>query len=329
MLMKFKTPIFVILLCTFSFSIFAQEYADISEVQRLKMLEKPSKGISMVLDTDTYNEIDDQFALVYALLSKESFNLEAVYAAPFSNNRADNPTKGMELSYEEILRILDKMNVDSEGFAFRGSKNYLSKELNPESSPATDDLIKKAMQHSPEDPLYVVPVGAITNIANAILIKPEITKNIVVIWLGGNAHDWPKTREFNMMQDKDAANVILDSGVPFVQFPCMGVVSQFYTTVPEMEHYLKGYNTTSDYLLEIFKEYHKDHFAWSKVIWDMTAIAYLINSNWTPSQLVHAPRVTELDTYSFDKNRHLMRMVYHINRDAIFKDFFIKLQAYK
>jgi len=307
----------------------AQDYIHISEIQRLKMLEKPMKEVSVVLDTDTYNEIDDQFALVYALLSKESLKLEAVYAAPFSNSRADNPTTGMELSYEEILRILDKMNVKSEGLAFKGSKNYLSKGLKPESSPATDDLIKRASRHSPDNPLYVVPVGAITNIANAILLKPDITKNIVVIWLGGHAHNWPNTREFNMMQDKTAANVILDSGVPFVQFPCMGVVSEFHTTVPEMEHYLKGHNAISDYLLDIFKDYHKDHFAWSKVLWDMTTVAYLINSDWTPSQLVHAPRISEFDTYSFDNNRHLMRKVYHIRRDAILKDFFKKLQEFK
>ncbi|MDZ7606946.1 MAG: nucleoside hydrolase [Cyclobacteriaceae bacterium] len=307
----------------------AQNYSKLSEIQRLQMLEKPMKGADVVFDTDTYNEIDDQFALVYALLSKESFNLLGVYAAPFSNNRADNPTKGMELSYEEILRILGKMNKKPDSFAFKGSKNYLSKDLKPETSPAVEDMIKKAMAHSPEKPLYVVAVGAIINVANAILLKPEITRNIVVVWLGGNAHTWPDTREFNMMQDIAATNVILDSGVPFVQFPCMGVVSQFTTTVPEMELYLKGKNAISDYLLEIFKDYHKDHFAWSKVLWDMTSIAWMINSDWTPSQLVHAPRVSDTDQYMFNANRHLIRMVYHIDRDAIMKDFFLKSQGFK
>lgn len=326
--MKINTSFLFLFLAIATINLNAQDYVKISEIQRLKLLEKPATGVSMVLDTDTYNEIDDQFALVYALLSKESFKLEAVYAAPFSNNRADNPTLGMELSYEEILRILEKMKVEPQNFAFKGSKNYLDQDLNPESSPAAEDLVKRALNHSPENPLYVVPVGAITNIANAILLKPEITKNIVVIWLGGNAHNWPNTSEFNMMQDKAAANVILDSGVPFVQYPCAGVVSSFYTTVPEMAEYLKGHNEISDYLLEIFKDYHKDHFAWSKVLWDMTAVTYLINRDWTPSQLVHAPRVSEFDTYSFDNNRHLIRMVYQIHRDPIMKDFFTKLQNF-
>jgi purine nucleosidase len=307
----------------------AQNYTKVTEIQRLQMLEKPMKGADVVFDTDTYNEIDDQFALVYALISKESFNLLSVYSAPFSNDRADNPTKGMELSYEEILRILGKMNKKPDGFAYMGSKNYLSKDLKPETSPAVEDMIKKAMSHTPEKPLYVVAVGAITNVANAILLKPEICRNIVVIWLGGNAHTWPDTREFNMMQDIAAANVILDSGVAFVQYPCMGVVSQFTTTVPEMELYLKGKNAISDYLLEIFKDYHNDHFAWSKVLWDMTTIAYMINSDWTPSQLTHAPRVSDTDMYMFNANRHLIRMVYNIDRDAIMRDFFMKVQGFK
>jgi hypothetical protein len=95
-----------------------------------------------------------------------------------------------------------------------------------------------------------------------------------------------------------------------------------------MGQYLKGQNEIADYLLNIFKDYHRDHFAWSKVLWDMTAVAYLINRDWTPSQLVHAPRVSEFDTYSFNNNRHLIRMVYHINRDAIMRDFFTKLQDF-
>ena len=96
-----------------------------------------------------------------------------------------------------------------------------------------------------------------------------------------------------------------------------------------MEAYLKGKNAISDYLLEIYKDYKKEHFGWSKVLWDMTAIAYLINRDWTPSYLVHAPRVTEFDTYSFDKNRHLIRMVYAINRDLVFRDFFTKIQGFE
>jgi hypothetical protein len=102
-------------------------------------------------------------------------------------------------------------------------------------------------------------------------------------------------------------------------------VTHFTTTVPEMERYVAGRGPIGDYLLEIFKDYRKDHFAWSKVLWDMTAVAWVINDAWLPSDLVHSPIVTDNYTFSFDPSRHLIRRVNFVRRDPIFRDFFTKL----
>jgi inosine-uridine nucleoside N-ribohydrolase len=278
----------------------------------------------MVLDTDTGNEIDDQFALVYALISPE-LDVQAVYAAPFTNNRSSGPADGMEKSYEEILRILSRLEKSPDGFAFKGSSAYLSDLKNPERSPAALDLVERAKKSSPKDPLYVAAVGAITNVANAILIDPTIIQNIVVVWLGGNGHNWPNQKEFNFRQDLKASRIIFDCGVPFVQLPCTPVVTHFATTVPEMERYVAGRGAIGDYLLKIFKEYRKDHFGWSKVLWDMTAVAWIIDDKSLPSDLVHSPIVTDNYTFSFDPSRHLIRTVNFVQRDPIFRDFFTKL----
>lgn len=68
------------------------------DLHRLR-LQHPShsgkKRIRMVLDTDTYNEIDDQFAVVYSLLSKDRLQVEALYAAPFTNDRSTGPGDGI------------------------------------------------------------------------------------------------------------------------------------------------------------------------------------------------------------------------------------------
>jgi purine nucleosidase len=69
--------------------------------------ERGAEVPRMVLDTDTYNEIDDQFALVHALLSPQRVQLEAIYAAPFHNDRSRGPGDGMHKSFEEIHRMLD------------------------------------------------------------------------------------------------------------------------------------------------------------------------------------------------------------------------------
>ena len=76
--------------------------------ERLKL---PAGPVQIVLDTDTYNEVDDQFALAYALLSPEAMTVEAVYAAPFTNSRSSGPADGMERSYQEIHRILDVLGA--------------------------------------------------------------------------------------------------------------------------------------------------------------------------------------------------------------------------
>ena len=162
-----------------SLSAMAVDYPRISEAQRINMLQPPAKRpVKMVLDTDTYNEIDDQFALVYALISPE-LDVRAVYAAPFTNNRSNGPGDGMTKSYEEILRVLDRLGKSPDNFAYKGSTKYLTDLSRPERSPAALDLIDRAKKASPEDPLYVAAVGAITNVANAIVIEPSIIKNIV------------------------------------------------------------------------------------------------------------------------------------------------------
>lgn len=303
----------------------AQNYPKIDEAVRIKRLIPPTGKVRMVLDTDTYNEVDDQFALTYAFLSKEKIELEAVYAAPFKNNRSDSAGDGMEKSFQEIQRLLKMLGKSPEGFAFRGSDRYLEDIKQPIRSEAALDLVKKAMASSSENPLYVVPVGCITNIASAILIEPKIIEKIVVVWLGGNDLNWPHQKEFNLMQDVLAAQVVLNSGVPLVIMPCRPVVSHFHTTIPELAFYLKGKNELSDYLYNIVVEYSGGKAAWSKVIWDVTAVAWLKNPSWIPTNLVHSPVLTDQVTYSVDQSRHFIRMATSVNRDAIFKDMFEKL----
>ena len=47
-----------------------KEFMD--QAKLIKRLEKPAGKIDVVLDTDTYNEIDDQFALAYLIRSDEN-----------------------------------------------------------------------------------------------------------------------------------------------------------------------------------------------------------------------------------------------------------------
>ena len=278
----------------------------------------------MVLDTDTYNEVDDQFALAYALRSPEKLDVEAVYAAPFHNHRSSSPQDGMEKSYDEIVNILSKLDISPDRFSFRGSKMYLPSLSSPVESEAVDDLIQRALA-KPDEPLYVVAIGAITNIASALLLKPEIIKNIVVVWLGGHALHWPHNKEFNLYQDVLSARVVFDCGVPLVHIPCQGVTSHLHTTIPELEYYLKGKSEIADYLVDIVREYTNEPYAWSKVIWDVAAIAWLIDPDSVWTHLISSPVPTDQLTWSVDNRRHQIRYAFYINRNRIYRDLFEKL----
>jgi inosine-uridine nucleoside N-ribohydrolase len=299
----------------------------ISEALRLERLQPPTRKVRMVLDTDTYNEVDDQFALVYALLSPERISVDAIYAAPFYNNRSSGPADGMEKSYEEIMRLLDKMAWPADGLVYRGATAYLDKSLQPQRNEAVTDLIQRALASPADDPLYVVAIGAITNIASAILIEPRIIEHIVVVWLGGHALYWPHTSEFNLKQDVPAAQVVFNSGVPLVHVPCLPITSHLATTVSELEDYVSGRGAIGDYLVDIVKGYHEDHTGWSKPLWDVSTIAYLIEPKWVPTELVHSPILTDQVTWSVDHSRHLMRCAIYIHRDPIFRDLFAKLAS--
>lgn len=301
-------------------------FPTLSEQTRLTRLQPRAGKLRMVLDTDTYNEIDDQFAVVYSLLSPERLSVEAIYAAPFYNDRSSGPADGMQKSYEEILRLLDRLGRSPEGLVYKGATGYLDADLQPQSSDAARDLVARAMASSPDDPLYVVGIAAITNIASAILIEPRIIERMVVVWLGGHALYWPNTVEFNLKQDVLAARLVLDCGVPFVLIPCMGVTTHLLTTVSEMEQYVRGCGPIGDYLADIFAAYEIDHFGWSKVLWDIATIAYLIDERWIPTELVHSPIVTDQVTWSFDNTRHLIRAASYIHRDPIYRDLFTKLR---
>ncbi len=299
------------------------------EKQYLKNLSVPEGKIDVVLDTDAYNEIDDQFAIVYMLNSGEKLNVKAICAAPFFNANSSSACDGMEKSYVEIKRILNIMHRE-EVKVLEGSKNYLESETVPVISEAAEYMAELANEYSPENPLYIVAIGAITNVASAILINPKMKENTVIVWLGGQATHMPNTAEFNMRQDIAAARIIFGSGIPFVQLPCSGVVSQFYVTKPELEYWLVGKNEISDYLAKNTikaAERYASGRPWSRIIWDVTAVAWLLNdkNRFMWGRIIPAPLPEYDETYSYDESRHKMNYVFYINRDALMDDMFKKL----
>ena len=298
------------------------------DIKRIKNLEVPCGTVDAVLDTDAFNEVDDQFAIAYLLRSKEKINTKAIYAAPFYNDLSSSPADGMEKSYKEIFRILELAGEKVD--AFRGSDRYLPDEDTPVVSPAAEDLAERAGKYSPENPLYVLAIGAITNIASAILLNPRVVENTVVVWLGGNADHFGHTKEFNMSQDVAAARVVMKSGVPFVHLPCMGVVSSFTISKPELEYWFIGKNPLADYLAKNTIRSADSYAAgapWTRVIWDVTTVGWMLNDGdrFMLSRLIPTSVPSYDGHLTYLPDAHISRYVYHINRDALWSDVIRKI----
>lgn len=303
-----------------------------TEAQRIQNLQVPGAHIDVVLDTDAYNEIDDQFALGYLLGAKKA-TVKALYAAPFLNARSDSPADGMRKSAAEIRKILTLAGRDDlQSVVFFGSESYMLDEETPVESQAARDLASRSATYTPEHPLYVVAIGAITNVASALRMNPEIADRVVIVWLGGHASHWPDTAEFNMKQDVAAARVVFACGAPVIQLPCMGVVDAFTISGTELQYWMIGKNPLCDYLakntIQEAESYAKGR-PWTRVIWDVTAVGWLLNDadRLMKMRVVPSP-IPEYDHhYGFDPRRHSAGVVWHIERDALFRDMLSKLGA--
>jgi purine nucleosidase len=306
------------------------------EATRVQRLEPVTGRVRVVVDTDAANEIDDQFALAYAILSAERLAVEAVYAAPFQRPAPGvqdtdspglvSPAEGMAQSHAEIIRVLEALDAqDLAGRVRLGAEEWLPDAETPVPNPATEDLIARALQGRPDaDPIYVLALGAPTNVASALLAAPDIAARVVVVWLGGNGTWWSPGAEYNAAQDLHASRVLLGSGVPLVHVPCYQVTEKLMTTQHEIEQRVAGRGAIGAYLAQIFRDF--DHAsARMKPLWDLGPIAWLVQPAWCPSILTRSPVLHDDLSWGNQPSRHLIREIRDVNADAILNDFFAKL----
>lgn len=293
-----------------------------TEETRLKMLQKPTGIVDIILDTDAYNEVDDQYAISYMVKAPEKLNPVAIYAAPFFNQNSTSPEDGMLRSYDEILKISKMAGWDHPENVFRGSRTYLPDEHTPVVSPAAEDLARRAMNYTSDAPLYVACIGAITNVASALLLNPEIRERIVVIWVAGHSFQWDTSMDFNMRQDVPAARVVMGCGVPLVLIPACGVNDIFYVTEPDLRAWMMGKNPLCDYLAQKTIDKANSYARgkpWSRTIWDVAVISWFMDpdAHYMPDRFIPSPVPDEKGNWTHDPTRHSIRYVYGMYRDYL------------
>lgn len=284
------------------------------------------KVIRLIVDTDAKNEADDQFAIVHALLSPKFENVGFI-ACHF------NKEGSMQESYKEINHIFDLMGFPKDNMIYKGALKPLKDLKTPEISEGAKLIIEEAMKDD-KRPLYAVFLGAITDLATALLIEPKIQKRLKAIWIGGGKSPTGAV-EFNLGNDINAINIVYKSQIELWQVP-KKVYELLPISLAELEENIYEAGPIGKYLFEQLRDYNNSETAiisdfrsgetW--VIGDSPAIGLLLYEHRFHYELMRAPSVDNNGIYDFSTNNRMIRMYKYIDNRLIINDLFSKIKLF-
>lgn len=281
--------------------------------------EKKSR---VIINTDAKNEVDDQFAIVQALLT-ESFDIRGIIAAHFGDHKSK---QSMIDSYDEIIKIMDLMDLDQKELVVKGlDKALTSKEEEIESEGASL-IIKEALKDD-DNPLYIAFLGPLTDMAAAILMEPRILeKDIKVIWIGGR--DWPLGGwEYNLNNDVLAANIVFESTIEVWQVP-RNVYRMMPVTFAELETRVKPHGKIGQYLCDSVIDFNNISVKRPtefRVLGDSPAIGLILFDDCGQYSMKPAPSFDESMNYVHHNKNRDIRVYKNIDSRFILEDLYAKL----
>lgn len=143
------------------------------------------------------------------------------------------------------------------------------------------DLIVRLLMES-DGPVTLIPTGPLTNIAAALLMRPEIKSNLEKVVLMGGAHGEGNTTpsaEFNIWVDPEAAKIVFEAGLDITMVG-LDVTHKALVTFDDAERIKAMDNRVSTFvyeLLEYFGRHHRSFYNWNgSPIHDACAVAEVL-----------------------------------------------------
>lgn len=290
-----------------------------------------NKRVRVIVHTDCKNEADDQYALAHHLMTPK-FDVRGIIAGHFDKNcQRYGKDQTEQASYDEIIKILELMDLSGQYPVLHGAPHGLPDTATPIPSEGAGFIIQEAMRDDPR-PLYVACQGAITDMASALLMRPEIAQRLTVIWIGGADYPTGGT-EFNLSMDINGANVVFSSQAPVWQITT-GVYKQFAVSLAELQRKVYPCGKIGRYLFEQMVEFN-EHAAGFGGPWphgelwglgDQGTIAVLMEELERVSyKMIQAPTVRPDGTYSFENRNRPVRVYHTVDHRLTLEDFFAKL----
>ena len=288
-----------------------------TRARKVPVIPPAGERLRLVIDTDAKNEIDDQYALALAIHSPERFDIEGFVAANFDNARGG--PDGVEKSAREIELVLEKAGMTGRWPVKRGS-DPLQYQFEPVMSEGVDFIIERAMAGTAQRPLWVVGLGAATDMASAMLKEPRIIERVVVFWHLRTR--WPeKCWNFNVFGDVRAARLLFHSPCSFVLFD-----TGTHLTLPmeESASRLAPHGELGRYLHE-YRLSDPGFQKPTKGFFDLGDIAALVEPGLACWEETDCPEVRWDLVYEFSGRMGRILRCYHVDRDRTFKLLFDRI----
>lgn len=283
------------------------------------------KKMRVIINTDAKNEVDDQFAIVHAVLTP-SFELHGIIPAHFGDHRSSHSLKD---SHDETMLVLRKMGMENKFRIEDGAEHAMPDEQTPVDSPGARLIIEEAMKDD-KRPLYIAFYGPLTDMASALLIEPRIAeRDIKVIWIGGG--DWPTGgREYNLSNDIPSANVVFKSNLEVWQIP-RDVYRLMPVSYAELVERVYPHGEIGQYLVEQLIEFNNERVERPteyRILGDSPAVGVLMFKDCGKWSWKPAPEFDQNMNYIHTGKNRPIRVYETMDARFILEDFYAKLAQF-
>jgi inosine-uridine nucleoside N-ribohydrolase len=267
------------------------------------------------LDADTANEIDDLYALTRALTAPELRPVALSSAQWKQSPLADgNTLEQSQLLNEALLGLLGKSDLPHP----RGSlvPVYWWGRDRVAYSGAAYHLMLEARKTPPGEKLTVVALGALTNVASALMMDPSIAGKLSLYWLGAEVRDgvWNKN-EFNCLNDIHALNEVLNaSGLELFVMPA-NVARALTFDYADTAARLRGKGRLAEFLLRRWDQHGPGAARW--IMWDLAGVQWLLEPKQVQSRMMRVPP---------ENGQREVRVATAIDADAMRASFWAALE---
>jgi purine nucleosidase len=282
--------------------------------RKVPVIPPQGQKLRCIIDTDARNEIDDIWAIALAVVRPDRFQIEGFVAANYDNDKPGAGPASIETSTRAIHTVLEKAGLKGQIPVKRGSPP-MRYQYQASESEGVDFIIQKAMASTAQDPLWVIGLGAATDIASAYVKEPRIAERIVVFWHFRTR--WPtQCWNFNVIGDVRAARLVFHSDLSFVLFD-----TGTHLTCPmeQSEQWLKHGELGK--FLHQFRFEHPQYQSPTKGFYDLGDIAALLDPSLATWEVVDCPEVNWDLAYQFKRTKGKILRCGNIDRAKTFQLF--------